>query len=140
MPSCAEGSEVKNQKKVCVLIGLSVALYGCALQAQVPKQRVVASSKPCVGYLPELTLRGSLNADEQVVVVQWTTTCTSAFSASSVGVNLSVQQRIDGQWRERTSGLSSYIPSLNPGVYRIVAKNIFGRRVDYSVTHRRGLG
>jgi len=43
-------------------------------------------------------------------------------------------------WQNLSSGYSAYVSDLGPGTYRLVVENLFQRRTEYSVRHRRGLG
>jgi hypothetical protein len=97
--------------------------------------------KRCIGTLPELTSQGVLSPGAEEVDFRWSTTCVGTFSASvSGGAVLSIQRAQGGIWYTIGSGVSTVIPNLVAGSYRIVVRNTQYHRINYSVRHRRGLG
>lgn len=131
--------------KVLIRMLAMTALIAGAIPAQAQFSRQVINQGRgdwgrCFAYFPQLTLEGRLRSYESEVVFTWNTTCHSSFSASGSGATI-ILQRLGGTgWVDMTSGISSYVPDLGPGTYRIVARNDWARAVEYKVRHRRGMG
>jgi hypothetical protein len=124
-----------------LLGGLVLAAMPAWLHASSPTHASTTVRGRCIGYFPAVRQQGALDPQQAQEAFQWTTKCTSSFSASSTGLaTIFVQEFAKGRWSNVTSGISAYVANLGPGTYRIVVKNETLRRIDYSLRHKRGMG
>lgn len=120
---------------------LSILALALAVLTVPANATPLSVGKRCIATMPQLTSQGVLPPGASEVDFRWDTTCVGTFSASvSGGAVLSIQRAQGSRWETVGSGVSTVIPSLGPGRYRIVVHNTQYHRINYSVRHRRGLG
>lgn len=132
---------VKMKQKLALIVG--VALLGATSMTTAPEVAAAPtiSRGHCIGTLPEISFGGTIAPQREEEVFSWSTTCTSsAYASASGGVLVSIQERVPGGWRVRSTGGYAHIPDVGPGTYRIVVKSTSASSTAYTVRHRRGIG
>jgi hypothetical protein len=105
-----------------------------------------AKSQPaqmrCFAHPKSETSQSRLVANQTFQQLNWTTHCTSAFSATVSGTT-SLSARLErfenGRWITIDSG-SSLSANVGPGTYRVLVINEWGMPSLYSFTYRMALG
>lgn len=114
-------------------VSFTVALFFLTITSE-------AVAATCRGYTGRLTYAGKLDVGESKVVAEWRTPCEGALNASAAKGRLTLLVNDSGVWREVKQGISTIVPRLPAGTYRLVVGNPYGIRSDYAVSLKYGIG
>jgi hypothetical protein len=99
-----------------------------------------ATAAGCRVYSNRLAYTGKLGVGESRVVVEWRTPCDGAVNASAAVGRLSLLRQDGGEWQVVKEGISTIVPRLPAGTYRLIVSNPYGIPTDYKVSLKYGTG
>lgn len=106
-----------------------------------PSHRIQASADSrCRFYTPRRVALRKLAIGETAEVVTFSTSCTGAFDASAAAGYLALHRWEDGKWRLVKEGISTIVPTLFSGTYRLTVRNHHGIPVEARVRFEYGAG
>lgn len=94
----------------------------------------------CRSYTNRLSYKGKLSIGESKVVAEWTTPCDGAINASAAKGRLTLLALSNGHWTKIREGISTIVPVVSAGTYRLIVTNPYGIPSEYAVGLKYGRG